>query len=466
DRIFEKVYNVKRLHPGLLRTRERINSFGNSVNALTHDSSTLGGNSGSAVLDVKTGQIVGLHFAGIYLKSNYAVPAWELARDTQVVNAGVNFAGKVPATQEWAAVWKSTEPAGNQEVSAPPPSPTGEPRPPENPAVKIEQSPAPASTTISPTIVANGGVTWTIPLQVTVSLGQIQQMLVAATTASAAEVEGVQPKIVGDLTKRRGFDPQFLKLANGNPILPPELTKAGKAVAAPLLSDGSIELKYHHFSVVMHKTRRLAIYTAANVDWREENRLVNGKKPTRKELTELDDNDREEWRTDPRILEKHQLPDIFYTNDRSSFDKGHLVRRDDVCYGTSFEDMQKANGDTYYTTNCSPQTAFAGPVLADDDPVFRGRDRDGVARVQIPRKFWKIIVAKGDHGPEAFGFVLEQDLSQTDLEMAVPKAWRKYMKPISEIEKLLNKLAKLTHLKPIDQFGSPQADAIARKVNS
>ena len=46
DQIFERKYNVKRLHPGKLRSRETINSFGHAVSAMTHDSSTLGGNSG------------------------------------------------------------------------------------------------------------------------------------------------------------------------------------------------------------------------------------------------------------------------------------------------------------------------------------------------------------------------------------------------------------------------------------
>src|SRR4029077_12213535 len=44
DQIFSGIYNVKRLQPGVIRARERIQSFENEVNALTHDASTLGGN--------------------------------------------------------------------------------------------------------------------------------------------------------------------------------------------------------------------------------------------------------------------------------------------------------------------------------------------------------------------------------------------------------------------------------------
>lgn len=67
DRMFKGIYGVKRLHPGQILSAE------NSL--ITHDCSTLGGNSGSVVLDIETGEAVGLHFGGSYLKANYAVPS-------------------------------------------------------------------------------------------------------------------------------------------------------------------------------------------------------------------------------------------------------------------------------------------------------------------------------------------------------------------------------------------------------
>lgn len=105
DRIFGGVYNVKRLQPGKIRRRVRVRSFENEVNAMVHDSSTLGGNSGSALIDVSTGHIVGLHFAGEYLKANYAVPCYELARDARVLAAGVHFDGRVAVTDQWQRAW-------------------------------------------------------------------------------------------------------------------------------------------------------------------------------------------------------------------------------------------------------------------------------------------------------------------------------------------------------------------------
>lgn len=120
DRIFNRIYNVKRLQPGVIRARARIQSFENTVNALTHDASTLGGNSGSAVIEIDTGEVVALHFAGEYLKANYAVPMHELARDSHVASR-LNFEGTLPPTNDWAPAWRSVEGTDDSTSGATPP---------------------------------------------------------------------------------------------------------------------------------------------------------------------------------------------------------------------------------------------------------------------------------------------------------------------------------------------------------
>ena len=120
DRVFNRTYNVKRLQPGVIRARAKIQSFENTVNALTHDASTLGGNSGSAVIEVDTGEVVALHFAGEYLKANYAVPMHELARDSRVASR-LNFEGTLPSTNDWAPAWRSVEGADDSASAAAPP---------------------------------------------------------------------------------------------------------------------------------------------------------------------------------------------------------------------------------------------------------------------------------------------------------------------------------------------------------
>src|SRR5260221_9158579 len=72
ERIFGKVYNKKRLAPGAVTAVEG--------ECILHNCSTLGGNSGSAVVDLDSGAALGLHFSGTFFTTNYAVRADLLAR--------------------------------------------------------------------------------------------------------------------------------------------------------------------------------------------------------------------------------------------------------------------------------------------------------------------------------------------------------------------------------------------------
>jgi endonuclease G len=115
NRICRGTYYVKRLQPGVVRVREPIESYGRMVEAVTHDSSTLGGNSGSAVVALpRSGQepaeVIGLHFAGQYLVANYAVPSSELAQDSRIVDAGINFLGRAePRGDFYGRYWQEVD---------------------------------------------------------------------------------------------------------------------------------------------------------------------------------------------------------------------------------------------------------------------------------------------------------------------------------------------------------------------
>lgn len=89
EEIFGGRYEIKRLMPG--EHDGAVNYGGQDV--MAHDTSTLGGASGSAVLDVESGEVVGLHFAGEYMKSNYAVPTVSLAEDSRIIDFGLRFEG-------------------------------------------------------------------------------------------------------------------------------------------------------------------------------------------------------------------------------------------------------------------------------------------------------------------------------------------------------------------------------------
>src|SRR5262249_26379692 len=65
-RYFNDLYDVKRFAPGLV-----IKTASDAV--LSHDCTSLGGNSGSSLISLEQKKAVGLHFAGIYGKENSAV---------------------------------------------------------------------------------------------------------------------------------------------------------------------------------------------------------------------------------------------------------------------------------------------------------------------------------------------------------------------------------------------------------
>jgi len=67
-RIFDGIYNVKRLAPGQV-----TGLFSDKV--LHHDATTLGGNSGSLVVGLDTGRAVALHYGGVGGERNYAIQA-------------------------------------------------------------------------------------------------------------------------------------------------------------------------------------------------------------------------------------------------------------------------------------------------------------------------------------------------------------------------------------------------------
>ncbi len=455
DQLFDKEYGVKRLQPGQLHGVSPTESFGKIVSAGTHDCSTLGGNSGSCVIDLASGEIVALHFGGRYQDKNYAVPMFELARDGRVVDLGVNFASGAPGgTPAWSDWWSKADLAGfsdedvtaDQTVQAPAPRPSAD----------VSQSVVQATA---------DGITLEVPLQITIRLGA-PSIVGKPSGTEAAQAGGadlteamVEPFRDKNYESRTGYDKDFL----GVEIPMPEA--ADPSVLATTRLGGNI-LPYQNFSIAMHAARRLALFTASNVT--ADPRLKRpdpSKTYTRKALSGLGDRDQERWFVDPRLDEKFQLPDVFFTRDRGAFDKGHIVRREDVAWGKTYDDLRRGNGDSYHVTNCSPQTAeynrsgsgvdnwgdlenhvlasaaseklaqFAGPVLDAADEVFvgAGGGRNKI-RAKIPSRFWKVIVASTADGLAAFGFVLEQDLSAVEFEFVVPAEFAPHMYPLSEIE--------------------------------
>ena len=478
DKVFGGVYNVKRLQPGKIRGRRSTTSFGKKVTVGTHDSSTLGGNSGSAVIDPHTGHVMALHFAGIYLKENYAVPMCDLAYDQRVVDCGLAFAATPsPRGGAWDEWWHKA----TAEATAATPAGAVPPR-----TLPIAGNGHGVVTDAEPAAPAELVIRCNIPLEITVRLTGDAVVVTAVNTAAPvispeAEVDQTE-KIVApyhdpNYANRKGYDSGFL---TGFDVPLPRTTKPSQLAA---LADGNHVIPYHHFSIVMDKHRRLPVFTASNLDYSPAAKKPEPGDYTRKGLSGLGPNDLESWFVDPRLPTICQLSDRFFTKDAGAFDRGHVVRRKDVAWGSSYQEVRDAVGDTFHITNCTPQVAgfnrpandtnwgdlevfvakqaesgrlslFAGPVLAPDDPIFSGVTDGGVLRAQIPRRYWKVVTAAQSGQLASFGFILDQNLDDVPLEFAVSPEWTAHMIAVKDLERLLGHLKFPAEVKKADQAGT------------
>ncbi|MGO8368325.1 DNA/RNA non-specific endonuclease [Rhizobium ruizarguesonis] len=461
NKLFGGIYGVKKLQPGLVGQRRQVESFKKLVPAGTHDCSTLGGNSGSALIDLTTGDVLGLHFGGRYLDTNFAVPASELARDGRVVDAGVFFAGTPGrGTPSWSNYWEATEATESD----------SEPRRQGEADTSSGNVDARASSQkgTGVTVPGSGSVSFSIPLHITVTLGDPGTKQVASVASLRESVETeldliekmVPPAHDDEMLQRNGYSPDFL-----GTVTVPMPEAMDPRVLAPVRAGGMV-LNYQNFSLQMHATRRIALFTASNVTTEKSLKTPEANRDySRRGLSGLGPTEIEQWLAEPRLDAKYQLPDVFFSKDQGAFDKGHIVRREDVAWGETYALLRRANGDTYHVTNCSPQVAnfnrsaggednwgdlenlvfanaaserlcvFAGPILDDDDETFVGSAGNGIKlRVKIPRAYWKVVVARVSGGIAAYGFVLEQDLSDVPLEFTVSANFRRLMVPIEHIE--------------------------------
>ncbi|MFC7430021.1 MULTISPECIES: DNA/RNA non-specific endonuclease [unclassified Agrococcus] len=200
-----------------------------------------------------------------------------------------------------------------------------------------------------------------------------------------------------------GYDPRFLGIAVPAPV--------------PVDDPDAPVLDYQHFSVTMHRARRLAWSVAWSIDG----------------LRLFPDIPRERgFFADERLPLDEQTTDAVYA--RNDLDRGHLARRADLLWG-SLAQARAANRDSFCFTNVTPQHAdfnqagrggawgelehavldldglherrvvvFAGPVLDPGDPEYRGL-------VRLPREHWKVVVYRLGDAVRARAFLLAQDVS-------------------------------------------------------
>lgn len=83
---------LKRVSPGQLTGLAADLPVGRNQPRQSHDGSTLGGSSGSPVLDFDTHSVVAIHYSGQYGVENSAVPFWLLKDETFFSDNGIGFA--------------------------------------------------------------------------------------------------------------------------------------------------------------------------------------------------------------------------------------------------------------------------------------------------------------------------------------------------------------------------------------
>lgn len=99
-------FGVKRVQPGQAGATGTVRSYDKPVASRGHDSSTLNGSSGSPVVDLTSGSVVGVHFYGRLRNSNWAVRTSDLACDPRVADAGVTFdAAAATSAGPWDDWW-------------------------------------------------------------------------------------------------------------------------------------------------------------------------------------------------------------------------------------------------------------------------------------------------------------------------------------------------------------------------
>jgi endonuclease G, mitochondrial len=231
---------------------------------------------------------------------------------------------------------------------------------------------------------------------------------------------------------RTGFDSAFLP---GFPVPLPSPTEINRADVLPIAGSPDNRLDYEHFSVVMSRSRRLALFVAVN---------IHGARSVSVER------EGDTWYLDGRIPTEAQIGEALYSD--NLLDRGHLVRREDPNWGSG-EIPLRANEDTFHFTNCAPQAGafnqktwlglenyvlknartwqekvcvFTGPIFTNQDREYRG--------ARIPSSYWKVLAFLSDQGkPSATAYTLSQARDLEGLEAAYGK-FKTYQRSVASIE--------------------------------
>ena len=409
--------------------------------AMTYQTDTKPGSSGSPLLS-KNWELVGLHRSAVPARDsdgrilNFDGNLWDPAEQTDDdvqwlgnegirISAIINFVSKQkldnPDHQKRLEEFMETtsDPLDSFNAAQATLRPAESARPIAPPAALATGG------TVVQQIVVNGPATFNF------YAGSVVAPVTAAPEATILAAEK-SVRFDPDYANRPGFDENFL----GEAFRVPLPTVSADRVQELYSENGTpVILKYHHFSLVFNRARRLMHWAASNVDY------SSAARGGRSSGSFGDGN----WRGDPRLPAGLEIADADFYRPATRVDRGHIVKREDNSWGRTDLEIEFAIGDSYHWTNCTPQheafnkasggdsggpakvrgvwgefedyvkmelakgnnraSILSGPVLAASDPyaVFsRGR-------IQYPNSFWKVVLVVQEGALRAYGFVFSQE---------------------------------------------------------
>ncbi len=197
---------------------------------------------------------------------------------------------------------------------------------------------------------------------------------------------------------REGYKNDFLGKDFKIELPEPGLALSSDILQPPGLPDGEVVVPYINYSLLMSRSTKQALYSAANID------LTKVKKvPGRKGRN---------WFVDRRVGADNQIPNYPYQG--TLWDRGHLTRRTAVTWGKDNDYATKASNDSCaYTNACMQHKNFneddwravellvssfkgADKLNVVTGPIFTRADRFYAREfedfpVRIPSAFWKIV---------------------------------------------------------------------------
>ncbi|AWB57071.1 DNA/RNA non-specific endonuclease [Colwellia sp. Arc7-D] len=119
---------------------------------------------------------------------------------------------------------------------------------------------------------------------------------------------------------RDGYQKDFLPSFNIE-LPKPSLSLSGDVLQPPGLLDGNVVIPYIHYSLIMSKSTKQALFSAANVD-NAIAQTVSGYKGRK-------------WFIDARVGRNNQITNSAYIG--TPWDRGHLTRRTAVTWGITIQ---------------------------------------------------------------------------------------------------------------------------------